>query len=364
MVKEKKTFDPSWFWLPLFLRALQGRLQVMFPCRFFQEGRCNAGRQCKFSHDSSVLKKPVAKPPCRYFLSGHCLAGSSCEFSHLEKRKVKPAVAPASAASFCPKPTAGLAIPSKSLQKEGRSGSQAMAQTLGDGEDLTYEPEVFTIGMDADLRAAAKTTTTSYVELARRAAGNGDDRLDVRLLEMNLGVEPDDSAVSEDQLAARQQIQLRIRESEGLECGICLECVSKKGEQFGVLSGCKHTFCLGCIREWRAVEYLQKDVKRSCPQCRCESHLVIPSSYVPAADDEKAQLVEGYKTRLSRIPCKHFNLGLGECPFGSSCFYEHRHRDGTLSAPGPPRLRMTEDGDIISVARPRLCDLIDIAART
>ena len=171
------------------------------------------------------------------------------------------------------------------------------------------------------------------------------------------------SEPSAEELAYRQLVHQRIRESEGKECGICLEIVLAKGNQFGVLSGCNHTFCLTCIREWRSVEELDKSVKRSCPLCRCESHLVVPSSYVPADDDEKAQLVDGYRARLARIPCKHFREGSGECPFGTSCFYEHRFRDGSLSNPGPPRLRMTEDGEVTAVGRLRLGDVIDFRRR-
>jgi hypothetical protein len=37
----------------------------------------------------------------------------------------------------------------------------------------------------------------------------------------------------------------------------------------------------------------------------------------------KAAIVEEYRTATARIPCKHFNAGRGECPFGTSCFYAH-----------------------------------------
>ena len=44
--------------------------------------------------------------------------------------------------------------------------------------------------------------------------------------------------------------------SRGKSCGICLETVlQKKGDKaarrFGILPGCKHVFCIGCIRTWR-----------------------------------------------------------------------------------------------------------------
>jgi len=58
---------------------------------------------------------------------------------------------------------------------------------------------------------------------------------------------------------------------------------------------------------------------------------VIPSSFFPADGEEKQEVVESYLRRLRRIACKHFNFGAGECPFGTSCFYEHRYKDGTLA---------------------------------
>ena len=45
--------------------------------------------------------------------------------------------------------------------------------------------------------------------------------------------------------------------------------------------------------------------------------------------DRKSEVINEYKTKLSKIPCKHFNYGEGTCPFGTSCFYAHIRRDGT-----------------------------------
>ena len=53
--------------------------------------------------------------------------------------------------------------------------------------------------------------------------------------------------------------------------------------------------------------------------------------------DEKLQMSESYKKHLATIPCTKFNFGDGECPFGSSCFYDHRYRDGTPWDPPKPQ---------------------------
>ena len=221
------------------------------------------------------------------------------------------------------------------------------------------------LGMDYPEAGGAPANTSSYAQLARKGVSESDaqsyDMVSAMFAEM-MGEGSNEPTAEE--LAYRQLVHQRIKDSEAMECGICLDVVLSKGNQFGVLSGCAHTFCLACIREWRSVEELHKAVKRSCPLCRCESHHVIPSSYIPADDEEKQQLVEGYKRRLARIPCKHFREGAGECPFGTSCFYEHRHRDGSLSNPGPPRLRLNDDGEVVAAAaRVRLADVVDFRTR-
>ena len=41
------------------------------------------------------------------------------------------------------------------------------------------------------------------------------------------------------------------------------------------------------------------------------------------------EIIETYKERLGQIRCKHFDVS-EECPFGSSCFYLHIKKDGTV----------------------------------
>ena len=116
------------------------------------------------------------------------------------------------------------------------------------------------------------------------------------------------------------------------ECQICLERVLASGKQFGILDGCDHTFCLKCIREWRATfdKRTSKHHFRTCPICRQNSFLVIPSYYMVMSGPEKDELIEEYNSALKEIPCKHFNFGKGQCPFLNSCKYEHRLKNGQL----------------------------------
>lgn len=54
--------------------------------------------------------------------------------------------------------------------------------------------------------------------------------------------------------ARHERLAARAR-SEDVECGICLERVLEKqpmgSRKFGLLA-CDHSFCLGCIKAWRA----------------------------------------------------------------------------------------------------------------
>lgn len=114
------------------------------------------------------------------------------------------------------------------------------------------------------------------------------------------------------------------------ECCICLEKVLASGKKFGVMDGCDHSFCLDCIRGWRAT-YDKRTGKhhfRTCPICRRNSYIVIPSTRMIKSGPEKDELMDEYKQVLKAIPCRHFNGGKGLCPFRNSCFYAHLMPDG------------------------------------
>ena len=115
------------------------------------------------------------------------------------------------------------------------------------------------------------------------------------------------------------------------ECCVCLDKVLANGKRFGILDGCDHTFCLDCIRGWRST-YDAKNKKghyRTCPICRRNSYLVIPSAKLVKSGPEKEGLLEDYREALKEIPCRHFNKGKGACPFMNSCLYAHLLPDGT-----------------------------------
>ncbi|KAI9291022.1 hypothetical protein K502DRAFT_159308 [Neoconidiobolus thromboides FSU 785] len=118
-------------------------------------------------------------------------------------------------------------------------------------------------------------------------------------------------------------------ESKDIECCICMEKVlSTKCGRFGLLN-CEHPFCLSCIRQWRTNTILDNNVIRSCPICRDITYFITPSLIWVADKEEKEKIIDAYKSKLKQIPCRYFDSGRGECPFGSSCFYIHQYPDGS-----------------------------------
>lgn len=144
-----------------------------------------------------------------------------------------------------------------------------------------------------------------------------------------------------------------------VECGVCLENPKAKGSRFGMLENCDHVFCLQCIRAWRKQHEQDKQNLRMCPLCRNESGFVVPCDRLISDPDEKAAEIASYKEEMSKIPCKLFDAGNGTCPFGASCFYEHRNPDGTKHVPTPPRMMIGADGKSRVIKAQKLSDLFD-----
>ena len=124
------------------------------------------------------------------------------------------------------------------------------------------------------------------------------------------------------------------KESLRAECGICRERVlgsgrSAKEKKFGLLTGCNHAFCLGCIREWRGVLAQSKEVVRGCPICRAQTYFIVPFDRLVVDKQRKKRIIEMYKENLSHIRCKHFDAHQ-DCPFQNSCFYKHVMPNGEV----------------------------------
>jgi len=63
----------------------------------------------------------------------------------------------------------------------------------------------------------------------------------------------------------------------------------------------------------------------------------------------------------SKKPCKHFDQGRGQCPFGDSCFYLHAYPDGRKASPAASRRRFRQnaEGEVSVLRQVRLWDFVD-----
>lgn len=151
--------------------------------------------------------------------------------------------------------------------------------------------------------------------------------------------------------------------SQDKVCSICMEVVVQKANpsdrRFGILSSCCHTFCLACIRQWRCTKPFSNKIIKSCPECRVVSEFVIPSVYWVEDQDEKNQLIDLFKTGVSKKSCKYFAQGQGSCPFANRCLYLHAFPDGTRAEPEPTRKQLSSEGNVRFMNNVRLWDFIE-----
>jgi len=215
--------------------------------------------------------------PCRFFFLGGCRYGDTCRFSHACSNVQDPA----------------CQIGDLSLDEFDDPRDAAVGPLQGEeGWDLGHPISSATTGVAAAAAAAAAAT----------------------------GIESNDG------------------DNDDMECGICFSDVT---DSFGLLDGCDHAFCLECIRGWRekGLEGGASETVRRCPVCRIPCFLVIPSPIKPRDAASKQGVVSTYKASLRKIPCRHFQNGRGECPFGTSCLYAHLLPDG--QTPAPPLIQRT-----------------------
>jgi E3 ubiquitin-protein ligase makorin len=269
----------------------------------------------------TAFDRPMAVPVCSYFVSGGCRAGERCRFRHpREALWMRDALGPSSEDSALGRAQALLAP----------GGPLDALEPLLNTVDPEVEPEegavplLDTLQEQQDALLSASGLTEASLELAEREASAS--------VECGICLEkPID----------RQRLQ--ASSSSGGWAGLSS---GAEGAKFGLLTGCTHPFCLGCIRTWRARLDVPKETSRACPLCRAHSHFVVPCERMVTHPVRRAIVFERYKEHLSHIPCKLFDKGRGECPFGSSCFFEHRREDGTLEPMHPPSLYFDADGTV------------------
>ncbi|KAI9907560.1 hypothetical protein PsorP6_003387 [Peronosclerospora sorghi] len=319
------------------------------PCKFFLQGTCTAGRECKFSHEakaqvratlvsSSTGEKTIAPGSygilCKFFKFGNCSSGNKCPYLHTQKtdsekrqREVKVDVKPKAKHLINNIVDEEKEMANLKLEAVGEKEQKEMKEDIMDF--ISKEEELYYYGApgefeDTAAEAVLPMPKKSYAEITRKNMPDRPLSFDEELpappkictfflqgscrygktcfyahsLPENVG--------SEEEMRAKDE---ELRLSQDLECGICYEKVIGKGERFGLLSGCNHSFCLTCLRNWRGNADQPKQTVRQCPICRLETSFIIPSSRMITNPERKKALSDVYLKNLSVIPCRHFDEG-------------------------------------------------------
>lgn len=90
MPSESNTFTPEQQklitdHLAITKKSLANKNYLHVPCKFFKQGKCQAGGNCPFSHELHIIKAANAMP-CKYYQKGNCKFGASCVNSHIDNR--------------------------------------------------------------------------------------------------------------------------------------------------------------------------------------------------------------------------------------------------------------------------------------
>ncbi|EPZ30939.1 hypothetical protein ROZALSC1DRAFT_30143 [Rozella allomycis CSF55] len=336
-------------------------------CKFFMQGGCINGKNCPFLHVVEETEPIV----CKYFLKGKCKYGKHCSLSHKLPVPAQPKVL------YKPE-YKNLEIGDNYTHINENENLSSGRPNNSQLEDNCTNVKIYDENSEDDKSFNPwESLNESKLKLFLDAADNGVNscsvQVDARVIKGPINVDlkneelcpfaltgnckyntfcrfvhgekcphcnrfclhPYNDNLKENHLKNCQFTCEGVRKDimdEDIECGICYEKVmSKKDSRFGLLN-CNHAFCLGCIRTWRSKISFDSNMEamRSCPICRQVTHFVTPSSLWIADPLQKATVIENYKKQLSQIPCKHFNKGDGDCPFGTSCFYSHTFKDGTV----------------------------------
>uniref|UniRef100_A0A0D6R3J6 RING-type E3 ubiquitin transferase n=1 Tax=Araucaria cunninghamii TaxID=56994 RepID=A0A0D6R3J6_ARACU len=322
-------------------------------CKYFVHGACLKGEYCEFSHDWKDQESNV----CTFYQRGVCSYGSRCRYDHVKVSR------PQTTLYLSPSSSTGSNVEiTPSTIYTGVSSSENIPVAWHTGEPLALNKPSFP-SLGQVWTPGSLDDSTSGIEWAPKllhgdpadqpicafaAAGKCPRGETCPHIHGDLCatcgkhcLHPYRLAEREEHIKQCQRNQKRLealRRSQEIECSVCLDRVLSKPtpaeRKFGVLSECDHPFCISCIRSWRgntpATGMDVNSVLRACPICRKVSHFVTPSVIWYSSPEEKQEIIDNYKNKLSSIDCRYFDFGNGTCPFGTSCFYKHAYKDGRL----------------------------------
>ncbi|PAV90326.1 hypothetical protein WR25_25154 [Diploscapter pachys] len=325
-------------------------------CRYFVNGVCRMGDRCTFSHDRSQRPDMV----CRFYLQGSCNYGTACRYDHIRPRKQHNQSQPhqQSSSSFASLPRP-VQLHSAVPQVTSTLNANAPEFVPSWKKNPEQQPESYSNAAGGRKAGEIKKDLRNrplcpYFETGQCLRGEGctfvhglmcDMCQMPRLHPYNPELANKHKKECLESHSASMEEAFALAKSVGKCCGICMENIMEKNLRFGILTGCKHTFCLECIRNWRTTHQksadLQPEVVRSCPQCRVHSDYVIPSMFWVEEEDEKTLLIDMYKENTKKKICKYYKTGKMEeaCPFGNKCFYKHQLPDGSIDPGESPRVR-------------------------
>ncbi|KAF3690380.1 putative E3 ubiquitin-protein ligase makorin-2 [Channa argus] len=362
-------------------------------CRYFLHGVCREGSRCLFSHDLNNSKPSTI---CKFYQRGVCAYGDRCRYDHIKPfrggvgaaSEDQPGVGGAGGgASVRGGVKKTLVLRDRALCVDSMFGGQAD----GLGSEVTTPAsaavphsyvDAIRTGLDTsaqeqdppleggayqDLPQLCPYAAAGHCYYEERCTYLHGNLCDVCGLHVLHPHDPEQRKVHEKMcllaFEADMEKAFAAQLSQDKVCSICMEVVVQKANpsdrRFGILSSCCHTFCLGCIRQWRCTRNFSNKIIKSCPECRVISEFVIPSVYWVEDQDNKDHLIDLFKSGVSKKACKYFDQGRGSCPFGGNCLYLHAFPDGTRAEPDRPRKQLSSEGNVRFMNNVRLWDFIE-----
>ncbi|KJH48488.1 hypothetical protein DICVIV_05399 [Dictyocaulus viviparus] len=310
-------------------------------CRYFISGCCSQGDRCAYSHDRNSPVDLV----CRYYLKGTCAYGTACRYDHTrpkannsdssckEHTTEKPSSLPKQENHFKP----GLNVSAEEFMPawKRKTVGTSYAVAAGSSASEKYLPLCPYFEMGECKNQKCQFVHGLVCDMCSRACIHPYDEKQQK--------QHFAECLKAHEIAMEHAIA--AAKGAGKCCGICMENIIEKNLRFGILEGCRHCFCLGCIREWRRNQSFETDVVRSCPECRKHSNFVMPSTLWVEEDDEKRILCEVYRSNMAQKQCRYYKEGVSAegCPFGNKCFYKHQLPDGSIDPGEPPHSRKRPD---------------------